>query len=85
MKEAELAQIIFRTRLMIKQMELSKQKKSDRMAPKLMESKVRNDEEYFPEHPEHPRRKLVKIAQKSKHSNHRRIIIRNINEGLSNV
>jgi hypothetical protein len=61
MKEAEVAQVVFRTRLMIKQRQMERLKNTEGI-----EQKVRNDEEYFPEHPEHPRRHLVRIAQKYK-------------------
>lgn len=82
MKEAELAQIIFRTRLMIKQRELSKRFENRRANPPNIEKKLRRDEDYFPLHPEHSRRKLENIAKKSKKGKMRSRIAKEINEGL---
>lgn len=80
-KEAELAQILFRARLMIKQRELSNKIKNRRANPLNIEKKIKRDEDYRPIYPDYPKRKLEHIAQKSKNKN-QKSQLKKINEGL---
>lgn len=83
-KEAELGQIIFRARLMIKQRELSLREQEKRANPLNIEKKLTRDENYYPLYPEHSRRKLQQIAKKARKRKTRAMAVDSINNGLSN-
>ncbi|CAI2370171.1 unnamed protein product [Moneuplotes crassus] len=80
-KEAELAQILFRTRLMIKHREMSMRQQKKRANPLNIEKKIKRDEDYRPIYPEYPKRKLEQIAKKSKGNTQKRRL-KKLNKGL---
>ena len=79
-KEADLGQIIFRARLMVKQRELSI--KNRKPNPANIQKKLVHDEDYYPLNPEHSRRRLQKIVRKAWKKKMRAQIVHSINEGL---
>ena len=79
-KEADLGQIIFRARLMVKQRELSI--KNRKPNPTNIQKKLVHDEDYYPLNPEHSRRRLQKIVRKAWKKKMRAQIVHSINEGL---